>query len=401
MMPGEKNISGPPQFEKTSTIPNAKKLYTAGSVINSKRETTSLDYLRGLDGLRGIAVLSVIFGHFGVPGFSVGGGYGVDVFFVLSGYLITCVLMRSIEEGRPLAIFYWHRVARLLPALLLVCLSLFLIPSHYLTTSGALVNAIGALTYVTNWTMAFPVLGWPTYMAHTWSLSVEEQFYLIWPVILWLASKKKTKTVVFTVTALSFFYLIAMILNGASNVRLDTGFDTHCQAILIGACLAFVRPLGIDSKIAGAALIAYFILVFFVPWSPIGATTIWILTFVLIDSIRDRSKLGLVHKFLESKPLVFLGVISYGAYLWHYPVYNLLKNFPAPISITVTAGVTVSIALAYLTRILVEVPILRFRSSSSDSFSIRAGKISAVISITSMLVGLIFFYGGFIQTSPY
>lgn len=401
MIQGERNTSGSAQYEKASNIPDAKFRYMAGSVINSKRETTSLGYLRGLDGLRGIAVLSVIFGHFGVPGFSVGGGYGVDVFFVLSGYLITCVLMRSIEEGRPLAIFYWHRAARLLPALLLVSLSLFLIPSHYLTTSGAMVNAIGALTYVTNWTMAFPVLGWPTYMAHTWSLSVEEQFYLIWPVILWFASKKNTKTVVFSITALSFFYLIAMALNGASNVRLDTGFDTHCQAILVGACLVFVRPLGIGSKMVSAALIAYFILVFFVQWSPIGATTIWILTFVLIDSIRDGSKPGLVHKFLESKPLVFLGVISYGAYLWHYPVYNLLRNFSTPLLFTATAGVTISLVLAYLTRIFVEVPILRFRNSSSKSFSIRAGGIAAALSTTSILVGLIFFYGGFLKVSPY
>jgi peptidoglycan/LPS O-acetylase OafA/YrhL len=158
------------------------------NVIDSKQEMNSLEYVKGLDGIRGIAVLSVILGHFGVLGFAVAGGYGVDVFFVLSGYLITRVLMRTVEKGRPLTTFYWNRITRLLPALLLVSLSLFLVPSRYLTTLGAAANAVGAVTYVTNWTMAFPVLGWPTYMAHTWSLSVEEQFYLIWPVVFWAAS---------------------------------------------------------------------------------------------------------------------------------------------------------------------------------------------------------------------
>jgi peptidoglycan/LPS O-acetylase OafA/YrhL len=360
--------------------------------------------VRGLDGIRGIAVLSVIFGHFGVLGFAVAGGYGVDVFFVLSGYLITRVLMRTVEKGRPLTAFYWNRITRLLPALLLVSLSLFLVPSRYLTTLGAAVNATGALTYVTNWTMAFPVLGWPTYMAHTWSLSVEEQFYLIWPVVFWAASNfgvKALKRVVISVTLISCFYLIFMIASGASMTRLATGFDTHCQAILVGACLAFVRPFAVGSKVAMSALIAYFLLVFFVKWSPLGASAIWFVTLILIDSTRGGRKIGMVNTLLEARPLVFIGVISYGAYLWHYPIYHLLLNVPGPRLLVSACGIILSLLLGYLTRIIVEVPVLRFRDSVSESFSARAGLVAAGMSIVSMVAGLTFFYGGFIKVSPY
>jgi peptidoglycan/LPS O-acetylase OafA/YrhL len=381
-----------------------KKYSAVAELIDSKRETTRLKYVSGLDGLRGVAVLSVIFGHFGVPGFAVAGGYGVEVFFVLSGYLITCVLMKSMADGQSFFSFYWNRLTRLLPALLLVCSALFLVPSSYLTTWGAALNAIGAVTYVTNWTMAIPVFGWPTYMAHTWSLSIEEQFYLIWPVVMWGGYKFGVRTMKWTVisiAALSLLYFVAMTTLGMSMFRLCTGFDTHCSPILIGACLAFFRPLGTDPKIALVAFVVYFFLVFFVPWSPIGVSIVWIATLCIIDAIRSNSKAGMVRSILEVKPLVFIGIISYPAYLWHYPVFRLFQNFFDSKLFVSLFGITLSLLLAYFTRVIVEVPILRFRDSCNETFRARAGMLCMIFSILSIAAGLSFFYGGFIKSSPY
>lgn len=181
-------------------------IHKPASLIASKSKSTNLPYLAGLDGLRGVAVLSVMFGHFDVPGFSVAGGYGVDVFFVLSGYLITTILLADLAARRPIARFYWNRATRLVPALLLVCLAIFLIPSSLLSSYGAALNALGALTYTTDWTRAIPVIGWSNYLAHTWSLSVEEQFYLAWPLVLKLASRggeRAVRATILTACAMS------------------------------------------------------------------------------------------------------------------------------------------------------------------------------------------------------
>lgn len=370
-------------------------------VIDVKRDLTGSAYIPELDGLRGVAVLSVIFGHFGVPGFNVAGGYGVDVFFVLSGYLITNVLLRSIETGRPLAAFYWSRCMRLLPALVLVCASLFLLPSSYLTAWGALLNTIGALTYTTNWTRAFPVPGWPSYMAHTWSLSVEEQFYILWPAFLWGASKVKLlRPTVVAVTFASLTALAVMILSGVAFSHLYNGFDARSPAILLGSCLALARPKGAGGKMAMVASVAYIAMVFALPSRDIWAPAIWVSTMVIIDAARSRS-LGLIGGFLGWKPIVSVGVISYSAYLWHFPLFYATQNFHSPKPAVSAIGILASLLLAYLTRVFVEVPALRLRGRVTTEFAVRAGRIVFVVTVLAMASGLIFFYGGFIRISPY
>jgi len=374
------------------------------TIIFSKSNATNLNYIAGIDGLRGIAVLSVMLGHFGLPGFNVAGGYGVDVFFVLSGYLITNSLLSDLAAGRPIAHFYWNRVTRLLPALLVVCASLFFIPAAYLTTYGASLNALGALTWTTNWTRAFPVIGWASYMAHTWSLSVEEQFYLIWPLILMTChrfGKAVLRNAIFILCAASLVWLIAMLLGGASEGRLYNGFDTRCYGILIGACLSLF-PAGLGHRtIALAAFIGYFCLVFLVPWSAIGSVCVCLTAIVLIDTARTQRAGGVVRAILNSRPLVVVGVISYSAYLWHWPIYYFSNNILAPKMFIAAFGIVISLVLAYMTWIFVETPAFAFRRSVSPSFKLRAGRMAFAVSLVSLVGGLVFFYCGFLTTAPY
>jgi peptidoglycan/LPS O-acetylase OafA/YrhL len=139
-------------------------------------------YIPALDGVRGVAVLGVLLLHFrfsGVPG----GGIGVDIFFVLSGFLITRVLLAGYARGDPLAIFYWHRFVRLFPALLFLCAIYLAFGLIFLDKNQTWLDLESSLSYAANWTRAF-VDGAPQYLGHTWSTAIEEQFYLLWPALL-------------------------------------------------------------------------------------------------------------------------------------------------------------------------------------------------------------------------
>ncbi|GGC67865.1 acyltransferase family protein [Chelatococcus reniformis] len=367
-------------------------------------KVTSLPYVGALDGLRAIAVLSVVLGHFGLPGFAVGGGYGVDVFFVLSGYLITLVLLKGDEQNRSLGVFYWHRVTRLLPLLAVVSASLFLLPQVLLSTWGATINAIGALTYTANWTRAYGVPGWPSYMAHTWTLAVEEQFYLLWPAVLIAVrtiAGRRTAAVILGLTAAALVWLAAMTLGGASIDRIYNGFDTHAPGLLIGCLLALLKPPPINGATFTGAVLAYLALICLVPWSPGGATAIWLLSCIFICFAVGGARDSLAHRALSWRPLVFVGIISYGIYLWHYPVHQVLTHLQWPPAAFAGIGIATSIALAWASRRLVEDPCLRARSALSPRHQIIAGFTALALTIAAMIGGLVYFFGGFLASSPY
>ncbi|WP_370893780.1 acyltransferase family protein [Janibacter sp. GXQ6167] len=307
-------------------------------------------YYPGLDGVRALAVIAVVAYHLGVPG--VGGGLlGVGVFFTLSGYLITSLLIAEhSRHGRiRLGQFWIRRARRLLPAVIVV-LGVVLVATALVNRDdlGRMLGSAGAaLFYVANWhTIAagdsyFARFQAPDPLGHLWSLSIEEQFYLVWPLLLLLlpvlARGRKVWVVRITVfLALASFVLLAVLAQpGMDNTRAYEGTDTRAGGLLLGAAAAMVWPLGSRPN-AGARLSAR-------GWDVAGvlglgaiaalvATTdqysmslyrggLLALTVATIAVVVAVGQPGsLLGRVLGVAPLRWIGERSYGIYLWHLPV---------------------------------------------------------------------------------
>jgi peptidoglycan/LPS O-acetylase OafA/YrhL len=298
----------------------------------TKPQHFRLGYRPALDGLRGIAVLMVMIFHFH-PGFGSGGFLGVDVFFVLSGFLITSLLLDEWHrtQGISLRRFYVRRALRLLPALLLM-----------LAVTVPFVGIIwGAVTigYVANWFLAF---GWLPIspLSHVWSLSVEEQFYLIWPLtlgtLLRVGLPRRGVLGVTTLLAVGSALLkVALWSNTGSWLRLYHGSDTRADALLIGCALAMAvtwrfvpshRSFGWG--VQAAAIAAAGLLVWLGCTANIGDAFLYRdggLTLVALAAgalvLQAVSfPIPVLRAALEWPLLVGVGRISYGLYLWHYPI---------------------------------------------------------------------------------
>ena len=214
-----------------------------------------------LDGVRGVAILAIMAYHSGVPGIDVGGYFSQDAFFVLSGLVITLVLLREWGGTHRIGLggFYAGRIRRLLPALflMLICVTVFVSfvapPGQY---PGYREDALAVLGYFSNWhfiatsTNYFAMSAAPSLLTHTWSLAIEEQFYLVWPLvlvgILWLCRRHRFLGlyVVFAVSMggalVSTAWMAWLYREGAFSTRLYFGTDTHAQSIMVGCALAAV-----------------------------------------------------------------------------------------------------------------------------------------------------------------
>jgi len=310
------------------------------------RPLASLGYRKGLDGLRGVAVLSVMVYHSGV---TRGGFLGVDVFFALSGFLITSLLLEEHAATGSVDIrsFYVRRALRLLPALLvfLVFWSGYLlvnVPPPLLPLVGCYVLAV--LFYVANWAgihgMLLGIFG------QTWSLAIEEQFYLIWPVVLGLLVRKvgrpaRIAAILIIAAAASLVWRLYLALAGASGDRIYFGTDTHADGLLIGAALAVmlaggqlgrVREAGTPVRVMAAlAAIALAGLLVAAPTRgyAYGVSALAVLaTAGLIFDVMTRGS-G-IARWLEAGWLAGLGRISYGLYLWHFAVFTYFGTLRRP-----------------------------------------------------------------------
>lgn len=342
-------------------------------------------YTPELDGLRGISILWVMFFHAGFPHMR-GGFIGVDIFFVLSGFLITVLLILEYDRlGRiSLKNFYIRRILRLGPALICLLIIFCLVSAIVLDIEKAKSNyldALIALFYLSNWSRAFAIHP-PDFIGHTWSLSIEEQFYLFWPVFLVFLLNKSVKRsyiaiITILIATISWFFRVYLLLNDASPERLYNGLDTRADGLMIGCFIGILAGSGCFTDnvrrmlkkiliiITPVSMFCLFIFSFFLNWKDpkmfaFGFIIVEIFAAILIlDVIVGRQ--NFIRKILSMRWLVWIGSISYGLYLWHYPVFRSMRAMGFNLSITMTLGIGITFLIATVSYYFMERPILKIK----------------------------------------
>jgi peptidoglycan/LPS O-acetylase OafA/YrhL len=307
------------------------------SAPTSAPAPASLGYEPALDGIRAVAALVVLFFHAQVPGFA-NGAIGVDIFFTLSGFLITGILLSSIRRtGRvDYRTFYLRRALRLLPAYLAVVLAAVL-ADLVIDSGGTLKGAVFSFFYVANWAVGGLGAGLGA-LGHTWSLSIEEQFYIVWPALLVLlvrAVRGQGAALAWAIGGLiaaSYLLAAGLLAADVSAQLVYNATPTRAVELLAGALLACVLagrpqlPATLLRSGTGWAGLATLLLVsayegvgltsdILVVWPLVAASTCCVIAAVYRAD-------GSLARALGSTALVEVGKRSYGLYLWHFPIFT-------------------------------------------------------------------------------
>jgi len=336
-----------------------------------------MKYRSEIDGLRAIAVLPVIFFHAGI-GFLSGGYVGVDIFFVISGFLITTIILSEIEDGSfSLANFYERRARRILPALFFVMLVslpfawMWLLPSDMKDFSKSLIAVPTFSSNILFWSESgyWGVTNELKPMLHTWSLAVEEQYYIFFPIFLMIMWKIRKRWILSSVLILALISLTASHW-GAYNKPTANFFmlPTRLWELAIGALIAFYlirnnkafQPNKVVREALGSIgllMITYAVLMFDEA-TPFPSLYTLVPTVGAALIILFASSETLVGRFLSTKIFVGLGLISYSIYLWHQPLLAFSRHgsFYQPSTLVLSALAALSIPLAYLSWRYIEKP---------------------------------------------
>ena len=373
--------------------------------INAEIERACMNYRSEIDGLRALAVVPVILFHAGFTAFS-GGFVGVDVFFVISGYLITSIILQEMNARTfTLAGFYERRARRILPALVFVitaCIPFawaWMQPDDFKEFFQSIVSVSLFASNIFFWRQSGYFDGDAELrpLLHTWTLAVEEQYYLFFPLLLlllWRLGKRSIVPTIATLALLSF----ALAEWGSHNKPTPTFFllPTRGWELLIGVCVALYlserpdqpghfrnRSISELSGFIGLCLIGYSILAFdkATPFPGVHALAPTIGTALIILCATPETTLG---RFLGTNWLVSVGLISYSAYLWHQPLFAFarLRSFGEPGTVMFMCLAGLSMALAWLTWRYIESPFRdRTRTNQKAIFRLAALATMALICV--------------------
>jgi peptidoglycan/LPS O-acetylase OafA/YrhL len=372
-------------------------------------------YQPALDGIRAFAVAAVLFYHAG-ESWAVGGFLGVDTFFVLSGFLITTLLVTEwTNRGTiDLLAFWLRRARRLLPALFLVMVGIVIYAGVFAGT-GELdkirADSFASLGYVANWRFIFSGQSYfdqftqPSPLRHMWSLAIEEQFYLVWPLIVagllwWRRSLRVLIAACVVMIAASATLMAVLYQPGRDPSRVYYGTDTRAQSLLIGAVVGILlymhgplrtRAARLAIRVAAVVGAGYTLWLF---WRMSERTdalyqggflfAALAVSAVIVSVVQpDRGVLG---RFLSVSPLRWIGRISYGLYLWHWPVYLTLTRTRTGLDgvALLTVRVAVSVALAGLSFYALERPI------RAGTFKLPRPSLVALVTVTALVAAVFF-----------
>lgn len=340
-------------------------------------------YRPDIDGLRAVAVLAVVAFH-AAPGRLPGGFIGVDIFFVISGYLISSILLNSLNKGSfSIVEFYKRRVRRIFPALFVVLLAsaiagwFFLLPSEYQQLGKHIAAGTAFVSNFALWNESgyFDISAMFKPLLHLWSLGIEEQFYIFWPIMLWFAYRRKwpMPSSIAIIAVASFALNIYMTKSDAASafyLPLPRFWE-----LLVGALLACTPQI---SKIAGTAKVSNlssafgmaFILAGFFLISEMSAFPGWWAALPVAGSamLIAAGPNALLNKWLLSnRAMVWIGLISYPLYLWHWPILSFLRILEGQeiMQYKRVIAVLVAFILAWLTYWLIEKPVRKSANSKS------------------------------------
>ncbi|MBM3731041.1 MAG: acyltransferase [Actinobacteria bacterium] len=345
-----------------------------------------LGHVQALDGLRGIAVLLVVMSHLPnvAPGIFSGqkwlrsiveGGYlGVDIFFVLSGFLITSLLAEAFDagdgHGRVWRNFYGRRALRLLPALVTLMVVFTAVTVADGATLGSLWPTVrSVLLYYNNWHSVWDPEHFNSDLGHLWSLAIEEQFYILWPVVLAavlaFSTRLRVRVALVAIPVVWVFWYRSQVWEAGSGwanvfVRTDTRIDTLLVGCLVALVFRYRRPR-IDivtwGGLAGAVVLIGMVArsSYLQPWMYEGGLTLAAVAAGAVV-LATAESVRLFSAVTSARPLRLAGRVSYGLYLWHFPVFNYVERHTATWSEVLRTFVAIgaSFALTALSWVLIE-----------------------------------------------
>lgn len=371
---------------------------TVESLSKDQKKHTPIYRIKGLDGLRALAA-TLVLGYHLFPDHVPLGYIGVDIFFVLSGFLITALLLRNISHNGTIRFtrFWVKRFRRLLPAVTLTVIGSLALA--LLVRGDALVKltwqAFGSVSGTYNWFHISQGSSYfeqrsPLLFSNMWSLAVEQQFYLLWPIVLFVTVFLPRRIRPFIALLLAgvsvawagYISWTYPAISGGTDVfsRIHIGTDTHAFGLMLGATLALCVPEALSGAapfqgsikrhIAGVVSALSFLALFSVPfilpngsymypWGLFGASVL--ATFVIMGCLgKDSCPQPAIRAVLSLRPLVWLGERSYGIYLWHWPL-NTLCFYAFSLNVWAQAGIVVSLSIlfAHFSYRYVELPIRR------------------------------------------